>query len=400
MPIPIRETVTRLAAISKLLVISYIIDWIFIIGIALIGYGFYKQSPNHHPFSLTDPTISYPLSKETVTNTTLIIVGLFAPAIIIFLLSWLLVPAKATSSSTPTSSSNPNPLAAQYIRRKFWEWNVGWMGLALAVASTWSATQGLKALIGKPRPDLLARCNPDLARIAEFTVGGLGESVRGAATLVSWEICRDQSNSLRLDGFASFPSGHASFSFAGLIYLTLWLCSKFSVAFPYLPRYPVEDQRHTDDSSSVRRRGAAPPVYLMLIAFVPTATACFIAASRWFNYRHHGFDILFGAALGIFFAYIGFNMYHIPIRRGAGWAWGARSRGRAFGRGVGFPSSLGTDGWAGERALDVDIEGAAAVRQMGVRGNGQGHAQGQEHVKPVSSEGEAVRLEGEAVRLE
>lgn len=184
-------------------------------------------------------------------------------------------------------------------------------------------------------------------------------------------------------------------SFAGLIYLTLWLCSKFSVAFPYLPRYPVEDQRHSDDSSSVRRRGAAPPVYLMLIAFVPTATACFIAASRWFNYRHHGFDILFGAALGIFFAYIGFNMYHIPIRRGAGWAWGARSRGRAFGRGVGFPSSLGTDGWAGERALDVDIEGAAAVRQMGVRGNGQGHAQGQEHVKPVSSEGEAVRLEGE-----
>lgn len=30
MPLPIRETVTRLAAISKLLVLSYIIDWIFI----------------------------------------------------------------------------------------------------------------------------------------------------------------------------------------------------------------------------------------------------------------------------------------------------------------------------------------------------------------------------------
>lgn len=84
------------------------------------------------------------------------------------------------------------------------------MGLALALASTWTATQGLKALIGKPRPDLLARCNPDVARIAEFTVGGLGESVRGAATLVSWEICRDRSSSLRIDGFASFPSGHSS----------------------------------------------------------------------------------------------------------------------------------------------------------------------------------------------
>ncbi|CAG8886024.1 unnamed protein product [Penicillium egyptiacum] len=389
MPIPVKETVTRLAAISKLLVLSYVIDWIFIIGIALIGYGFYEQSPNHHPFSLTDPTISYPLTKETVTTETLILVSLFAPAVIIFLLSWLLVPANATSSTTSNSGS-PKPHAAQYIRRKFWEWNVGWMGLALTLASAWTATQGLKVLIGKPRPDLLARCDPDVARVAEFTVGGLGESVRGAATLVSWEICRDRSDSLRIDGFASFPSGHSSFSFAGLIYLTLWLCSKFSVAFPYLPRYPIEDQTHTDDNSSVRKRGAAPPVYLMLIAFVPTATACFISASRWFDYRHHGFDILFGAAIGIFFAYIGFNMYHLPIRRGAGWAWGARSQRRAFGRGVGFPSSLGTDGWAGERGLDVDVEGAAAVREMAFRGQGQGHAQTQGHIKPESTEGQAV----------
>lgn len=390
MPIPIRDTVTRLAAISKLLVLSYIIDWISIIGIALIGYGFFKQSPNHHPFSLTDPTISYPHTKETVTTKTLVLVCLFAPAIIIFLLSWLLIPAKATTSSNPVSHPTPKPTAAQYIRRKFWEWNVGWMGLALAIASAWSATQGLKALIGEPRPDLLARCNPDLTRIAEFTVGGLGEELRGAATLVSWEICRDRSNSLRIDGFSSFPSGHASFSFAGLIYLTLWLCSKFSIAFPYLPRYPIENQNHVDDEASVRKRGAAPPVYLMLIAFVPTATACFIATSRWFNYRHHGFDIFFGSALGIFFAYIGFNMYHLPIQRGAGWAWGARSRRRAFLRGVGVPSSLGTDGWAGERGLDRDVEGAAAVREMGFRNQGQGLGR----VKPNGSEGGAARLEG------
>ncbi|KAJ5158993.1 uncharacterized protein N7500_008644 [Penicillium coprophilum] len=388
MPIPIKETVTRLAAISKLLVLSYIIDWIFIIGIALIGYGFYKQPPNHHPFSLTDQAISYPHVKETVTTTTLYLVCLFAPALLIFLISWLIVPPKATSGSTPA----PKPPAAQYIRRKFWEWNVGWMGLALALASAWTATQGLKTLVGRPRPDLLARCDPDVERVAEFTVSGLGESVRGAATLVSWEICRDKSDSLRIDGFVSFPSGHSSFAFAGLIYLTLWLCSKFSIAFPYLPRYPIEDQSHRDDSTSVRKRGAAPPVYLMLIAFLPTATACFIAASRWFNYRHHAFDILFGAAVGIFFAYIGFKMYHLPIRRGAGWAWGARSRGRAFVRGVGVPSSLGTDGWAGEIGLGDDVEDAAAVRDMAFREHGQGHAQ--RHVKPESSESMAVRLEG------
>ena len=139
-----------------------------------------------------------------MTTTTLILVGLFAPAILIFLISWIIVPASASLNG------NGKPPVAQYIRRKFWEWNAGWMGLALAIASAWTATQGLKVLVGKPRPDLLARCNPDLSRIAEFTIGGLGDQVRGAATLVSWGICRDQSNSLRIDGFASFPSGHSS----------------------------------------------------------------------------------------------------------------------------------------------------------------------------------------------
>ena len=134
-------------------------------------------------------------------------------------------------------------------------------------------------------------------------------------------------------------------SFAGLGFLTLWLCSKFSIGFPYLPHFPVEGENHIDDRSSVRSRGAAPPVLGMIIVFVPIATACFIAVSRWFDYRHHGFDILFGSAMGILFAWIGFRMYHLPIQRGAGWAWAPRSRRRAFVRGIGFPSSLGTDSW-------------------------------------------------------
>ncbi|KAJ5297859.1 hypothetical protein N7508_008108 [Penicillium antarcticum] len=388
----IKDSITTISSLSKFLFLSYVLDWIFIIGIALIGYGFYKQHPNRHPFSLSDPTISYPQSPETVTTETLLLVSLLAPALLVFLISALVVPGSAAI----TSNQHAKPSAAHIIRRKIWEWNAGWMGLALALASAWCATQGLKVLIGKPRPDLIARCDPDLSAIDRYTVGGLGGRVDGAPVLVSWEICRDQSNSLSIDGFASFPSGHSSFSFSGLLYLTLWLCSKFSVGFPYLPHYPVEDQTFADDASSVRRRGAAPPVYLMLIAFFPTATAAFISGSRWFNYRHHGFDILFGSALGIFFAYIGFSMYQLPIRRGAGWAWGARSRRRAFMRGLGFPSSLGTDSWSythnkdrethangHSNGLGTDIEMAPRGRDAPLEG----------HAKPGSSSGNGARLE-------
>lgn len=113
-----------------------------------------------------------------------------------------------------------------------------------------------------------------------------------------------------------------------------------------MPYFPIEGQDYSNDRTSVRTRGAAPPVLMMIFALVPTATATFIAASRWADCRHHGFDVLFGSALGIFFAYIGFRMYHLPIQRGAGWAWGPRTRRRAFLRGVGFPSSLGIDSWS------------------------------------------------------
>ncbi|KAJ5119275.1 hypothetical protein N7448_009944 [Penicillium atrosanguineum] len=335
-----------IAHISKLLVLSYVVDWVFIVGLALIGYGFSKVTPNHHPFSLADPSISFPyMENETVTTETLVLVGLFAPAVIVLLGAFALVPGTAVDNGAKSSKS-------QLIRRKIWEWNAGWLGLALALAAAWTSTEGLKSLVGKPRPDLLARCNPDVSDIASHVVGGLGESLKGAAVLVDWTICRVQSDLVRVDAFSSFPSGHSSFSFAGLGYLTLWLASKFSVTFPYLPQYPIEGRDFSDDRSSVRMRGAAPPVLLMILAFVPTATACFIAASRWMDYRHHGFDILFGSALGIFFAYIGFRMYHLPIQRGAGWAWGPRGPRRAFLRGIGFPSSLGVDSWTYTRKTD------------------------------------------------
>lgn len=93
------------------------------------------------------------------------------------------------------------------LRRKIWEWNAGWMGLGVAYAGVYAATEGLKVAFGKPRPDLISRCNPDISDIASHTIGGLGINMRGAPTLVSWSIC--QNNDVR-EGFVSFPSGHAS----------------------------------------------------------------------------------------------------------------------------------------------------------------------------------------------
>ncbi|PLB43964.1 acid phosphatase/Vanadium-dependent haloperoxidase [Aspergillus steynii IBT 23096] len=300
--------------ISKRLVLSYIIDWIFIIGIALIGYGFSRVTPNHRPFALTDQSISFPYTEdETVRTSVLVVVSLIAPAVIIFLI---------------------------------WEWNAGWLGLGLSVAGVFMATQGLKALYGRPRPDMLARCDPDLSDIASYAVGGLGQRLTEAPTLVSWEICRNKSDDLKVNGFSSFPSGHSSIAFAGLAYFSLWLCSKFSIGFPYLAHSPLSQELRVQNRESIRTQGAAPPVYTVIIAFVPLAVAFFIAASRWFDFRHHAFDIIIGSLMGLVFAWVGFRLYHLPIMRGAGWSWGARSPRHAFFKGVGLSSHVGADNWS------------------------------------------------------
>lgn len=147
-------------------------------------------------------------------------------------------------------------------------------------------------------------------------------------------------------------------SFAGLTYLSLWLCSKFSIAFPYLAVNRPDHQQHDEEqatatedpaehpSLSIRKEGAAPPVYTLIVVAVPIAVASFVAASRWYDNRHHGPDILFGCALGILFGWIGFRLYNLPIRRGEGWSWGPRSHQNAFLKGIGFPSHTGSNNWA------------------------------------------------------
>jgi membrane-associated phospholipid phosphatase len=295
------------------------------------------------------------------------VISIIASGIIIFMVSILFVPGPTAARGTS--------LALKW-RRKFWEWNTGCMGLYLSLAGTFMITEGLKNLAGKPRPDFLARCDPDLSLISQYTVSGLGAVVDNAPIMVDYRICRNQSKFMRNDGFAAWPSGHASFSWASMLYLTFFLCAKFAISIPYLaPRTYSRDRnlasfeihRHhregevdyNHEDVPLRNQAAAPPVYLLILAFVPLGTAFFITVSRYSDYRHAGFDIISGALLGSFFAWFGFRWYHLPIRTGAGWSWGARSRDRAFYAGLGIPTYVGDEGWRSSKvtaAPPLDLE--------------------------------------------
>ena len=157
--------------------------------------------PNHRPFSLVDPDISFPyVEKEKISTGTLFSLALVVPAVFIVLISLLFVPGRQFSKQVSKS---------QLWKRRLWEWNVGWLGLALSLAVTALFVDGIKVLIGKPRPDLLARCDPDLANASAYVLGGVNDRI-SEGTLVSWTICRSTNKSILEDGFQAFPSGHAS----------------------------------------------------------------------------------------------------------------------------------------------------------------------------------------------
>lgn len=146
-------------------------------------------------------------------------------------------------------------------------------------------------------------------------------------------------------------------SFAGLTYLTLFICSKFALRIPYLfsrSNDPYLALHHLQlrvkpESSAIipiRQQNAAPPVYLLIPALIPICAAAYISSTRYTDFRHDGFDIFSGAILGFTVAWASFRMYHLPVRRGAGWSWGPRSADRAWGVRVGVPSyadSIGED---------------------------------------------------------
>lgn len=341
-------------------------------AIAAVGGGWNSITPYKRPFSVTDLSISYPYTEESIKTWILIVVGLIAPGIIIFFICLVLVPG-------PTATANTS--RRLIWSRKAWEWNAGWLGLALALATAFTTTQGAKLVFGKPRPHLLSVCRPDLNAIADHAVGSYASGFNAEWVLVSASICQQTDTGLLNDGFKSFPSGHASFSWAGLLYLALYLCSKFAITIPYLSQYPysqnpaytaVESQQssalplHNGDTEhktvngmaendrnivAIRNQAAAPPTWTIVLVMIPIFVAIYICSTRYAEFYHFGWDLLAGSLIGIVSAYCSFRMYHLPIARGAGWAWGARSRDRAFGVGVGMLSYVGPEGWSQARSF-------------------------------------------------
>ena len=66
-----------------------------------------------------------------------------------------------------------------------------------------------------------------------------------------------------------------------------------------------------DRVETIRQTGStARPVYLLFLPYVPLGVAIFIAGTRYFDFRNHGWDVVAGAAVGSATAWLGFRWSH------------------------------------------------------------------------------------------
>ncbi|KAF9574735.1 hypothetical protein EC968_005740 [Mortierella alpina] len=245
---------------TRSLFISYAKDWGLVIVILAIFSYIDTLEPFHRQFSVRDETIQHPFAKkETVPVWMALVLAFILPAVIIGLIALL-------------------------KRRSYTDLHNGVLGLFLCQALVLIVTDSIKIAVGRPRPDFLDRCL-DLydSQAAGTPRPLLSDPIN---MLSNSTICLSTRTHLLRDGFKSFPSGHSSFSFGGLGYLSMYLAGKLHL---------FDERGHS---------------YKSIVVLAPLIVAALVATSRVDDYRHHWHDVTVGAIIGATFAIFSYRQYY------------------------------------------------------------------------------------------
>lgn len=174
------------------------------------------------------------------------------------------------------------------------------LGLLISLILTSFIADVVKNAVGRPRPDLLARCKPAKGTPAHH--------------LVTIDVCTETDHHILHDGWRSFPSGHSGFAFSGLGYLSLY------VTIPTLSSNQVQRKIMYADGKSRFLAGQLhiflprTDLFRVLLALAPLIGAALIAISRCEDYRHDVYDVTVGSILGISIAYFSYRRYYPSLK--------------------------------------------------------------------------------------
>ncbi|KAK0573510.1 hypothetical protein LWI29_009322 [Acer saccharum] len=167
-----------------------------------------------------------------------------------------------------------------FIRRDVYDLHHATLGLLYSVLVTGVITDAIKDCVGRPRPDFFWRCFPD---------------GKGVFDNVTKNVLCTGNKLVVKEGHKSFPSGHTSWSFAGLGFLALYMSGKVR-AFD--------------------RKGHAAK---LCIVFLPYLVAALVGVSLVDDYWHHWEDVFGGAIIGTVVATFFYLQFFPPPYDSDGW---------------------------------------------------------------------------------
>jgi len=223
-------------------------DWIILLLLAVID-GLLNIIEPFHRFvgkdMMTD--LRYPMKGNTVPFWAVPLIGIILP--------WAIF------------------VGIYFKKKNFYDLHHGILGILYSVLITAVITDAIKDGVGRPRPDFFWRCFPNGNDVYDNITTGV--------------ICNGVKSVIK-EGHKSFPSGHSSWSFAGLGFLAWYLAGKLT-AFD--------------------RKGH---IAKLCIVFLPLLTAALVAVSRVDDYWHHWQDVFAGGLIGLTvasFCYLQFFPY-------------------------------------------------------------------------------------------
>ena len=165
------------------------------------------------------------------------------------------------------------------------------------------------------------------------------------------------------DSLESFPSGHSTASFAGFVFLYLYLNAKLKVWSNY-----------------------HPAMWKLIATYAPILGATLIAGALTIDEYHNWYDCLAGAVIGTMMAFSAYRMVyasiwdwrvnHIPLNRAVPFnGAGAELEHAVFTRQVGWGMS-GTGGYGGRRGMVGNGNGGFAQDRGMVGNDGYVHGHG------------------------
>jgi len=225
---------------------AYLVDWGVTFAAWFIAWIVKELPPYEREFDRDDTTIAHKSHKSQIGGTLNNNIALFLPLAVI--------------------------CTAAVLRRSAIDIHHGCLALLAGRGFSEVVTEVLKNRVGRLRPDFLSRCKWDKALKA---CAGKPEDV--------------------LDGRRSFPSGHSSTAFSGMMFLSLWIAG-MTGAWCISRTAPA-------------RSFLASKMARLALSLLPLIFATWVAISRLEDYKHHKEDVIIGSLIGALSATVCYLAY-------------------------------------------------------------------------------------------